>query len=154
MAVVKTVLKNVNQETVVKVAGTAAAATIDLSTDLVSATQALDGETQTVNIVGIVWTGAADGIITITRNSVVIATLQANAAGALDFAGQQMIPETINNTSDIVVTISGAQAECWVRLRKVSGYKTKVEYSTYGAYEDESRVGASTTLPGSPDYTP
>jgi hypothetical protein len=151
MPVVKTVLKNVNQEAVVKVAGTAAAATIDLSTDLVASTQALDGETQTVNIVGLVWTGATDGIITITRNNVVIATLQANAAGALEFGGQQMIPETINNTSDVVVTISGAQAECWVRLRKVSGYATKVEYATYGAYDDESRVGASTSISGSPD---
>ena len=154
MAVVKTVLKNVNQEAVVKVAGTADAATIDLSTDLVASTQALDGNTQTVNIVGLVWTGAANGIITITRNSVVIATLQANAAGALDFAGQQMIPETIGNTQDIVVTISGAQAECWLRLRKVSGYATKVEYATYGSYDDETRVGASTTISGSPDYTP
>ena len=154
MAVVKTVLKNVNQEAVVKVAGTADAATIDLSTDLVASTQALDGNTQTVNIVGLVWTGAANGIITITRNSIVIATLQANAAGALDFAGQQMIPETIGNTQDIVVTISGAQAECWLRLRKVSGYATKVEYATYGSYDDETRVGASTTISGSPDYTP
>jgi hypothetical protein len=154
MAVTKTVLKNVNQETVVKVAGTAAAATIDLDVDLIAASQIADGDTQTVNIIGLVWTGATDGIITITRNNVVIVTLQANAAGALEFGGQAMIPETINNTSDIVVTISGAQAECWVRLRKVSGYKTKVEYSTYGAYEDESRVGASTTLSGSPDYTP
>lgn len=151
MAVVKTILKNVNQEAVVKVAGTAAAATIDLSTDLLASTQALDGDTQTVNIVGLVWTGAADGIITITRNSVVVTTLQANAAGSLEFGGQQMIPENINNTSDIVVTISGAQAECWVRLRKVSGYATKVEYATYGAYDDETRVGASTSISGSPD---
>lgn len=151
MAVVKTVLKNVNQETVVKVAGTAAAATIDLSTDIVAASQEIDGSTQTVNIIGLVWTGANNGIITVTRDNVVIATLQANAAGALEFGGQAMIPETINNTSDIVVTISGAQSECWLRLRKVSGYKTKVEYSTYGAYEDESRVGASTTVSGSPD---
>jgi len=151
MAVVKTVLKNTNQEAVVKVAGTAAAATIDLSVDLLAASQALDGETQTVNIAGLVWTGAINGIITITRNSVVIATLQSNAAGALDFTGQMMIPETIGNTSDIVVTISGAQAECWIRLRKVSGYATKVEYATYGSYDDETRVGASTTLSGSPD---
>jgi hypothetical protein len=151
MAVVKTVLKNTEQEAVVKVAGTAAAATITLTTDILAASQALDGETQTVNIVGLVWTGAIDGIIQITRNSVVIATLQANAAGALEFSGQAMIPETISNTQNIVVTISGAQAECWLRLRKVSGYKSKVEYATYGAYDDETRVGASTTLSGSPD---
>jgi hypothetical protein len=151
MAVTKTVLKNVNQETVIKVAGTAAAATIDLQTDVLASTQELDGATQTVNIVGLIWTGAAGGIVEVSRNSVVIATLQANAAGALEFGGQAMIPETIQNTSDIVVTISGAQAECWIRVKKVSGYKTKVEYSTYGAYEDETRVGASTTISGSPD---
>lgn len=151
MAVTKTVLKSVNQETVIKVAGTAAAATIDLQTDIVASTQELDGATQTVNIIGVVWTGAADGIVEISRGGVVITTLQANAAGALEFGGQAMIPETINNTSDIVVTISGAQAECWIRLRKVTGYKTKVEYATYGAYDDEARVGASTTTSGSPD---
>lgn len=151
MAVVKTVLKNTNQEAVVKVAGNAAAATIDLNADIVANTQVADDGDQTVNIIGLVWTGAVDGIITITRNDVIITTLQAGAAGALDFSGQQMIPETINNTHDVVVAISGAQAECWVRLRKVTGYTTKVESATYGYYDDETRVGASTTLSGSPD---
>jgi hypothetical protein len=151
MAVTKTILKNVNQESVIKVAGTAAAATIDLQTDIVAPTQVIDGATQTVNIIGVVWTGAADGIVEISRGGTIITTLQANAAGALEFGGQAMIPETINNTSDIVVTISGAQAECWIRVRKVSGYKTKVEYATYGAYDDESRVGANTSTSGSPD---
>lgn len=142
MAVTKTVLKNTNQESVVKVAGTAAAATIDLSVDLLASTQALDGATQTVNIIGLVWTGATDGIITITRNSVVIATLQANAAGMLYFDGQSMIPDTIQNTSDIVVTISGAQAECWIRLRKVGGFATKVETAVFGSYDNETVVGS------------
>ena len=142
MAVTKTVLKNTNQESVVKVAGTAAAATIDLSVDLLASTQALDGDTQTVNIIGLVWTGAADGIITITRNSVVITTLQANAAGMLYFDGQSMIPDTIQNTSDIVVTISGAQAECWIRLRKVGGFASKVETAVFGAYDDQTAVGS------------
>lgn len=142
MAVTKTVLKNTNQESVVKVAGTAAAATIDLSVDLLASTQALDGATQTVNIIGLVWTGATDGIITITRNSVVIATLQANAAGMLYFDGQSMIPDTIQNTSDIVVTISGAQAECWLRLRKVGGFATKVETAVFGSYDNETVVGS------------
>jgi hypothetical protein len=142
MAVTKTVLKNTNQESVVKVAGTAAAATIDISADLLASTQALDGATQTVNIIGLVWTGATDGIITITRNSVVITTLQANAAGMLYFDGQSMIPDTIQNTSDIVVTISGAQAECWIRLRKVGGFASKVETAVFGAYDDQTVVGS------------
>jgi len=151
MAVVKTVLKNTNQESVVKVAGTAAAATITLATDLLATTQALDGGTQTANIVGVTWTGASGGIVTITRNAVVVMTLQADAAGTLEFAGQSMVPDTVGSTSDIVVTISGAQAECWLKIRKVGGYATKVEEATYGAYDDRTRVGASTTVSGSPD---
>jgi hypothetical protein len=151
MAVVKTILKNTNTESVIKVAGTAAAATIDLQTDLLANTQALDGATQTVNLLSFNWTGGADGIITITRNSVVIATLQANAAGMMYFDGQSMIADSIENTSDIVVTISGAQCELWMKVRKVSGYATKVENEVYGAYDDVTRVGASTTASGSPD---
>jgi hypothetical protein len=151
MAVVKTVLKNTNQESIVKVAGTAAAATITLATDLLASTQALEGGTQTANIVGVTWTGAAGGIISIARNSVVVMTLQADAAGTLEFGGQSMVPDTIGSTSDIVVTVSGAQAECWLKIRKVGGYATKVEEVVYGAYDDATRIGASTTVSGSPD---
>lgn len=142
MAVTKTILKNTNLETVVKVAGTAAAATITLATDCLASTQALDGATQTANIFGVTWTGAIGGIISITRNSVVVMTLQADAAGTLEFGGQAMIPETINNTSDFVVTISGAQAECWLKIRKVSGYASKVETAVFGAYDNQSVVGS------------
>ena len=42
MAVTKTILKNTNLETVIKIAGTAGSATIDLQTDCVAGTQALD----------------------------------------------------------------------------------------------------------------
>ena len=142
MAIVKTILKKTHQEAVVKVAGTAAAGTISLASDLLPTGQALDGGTQTVNIVGVTWTGAADGIVTITRNSVVVMTLQANAAGALEFNGQMMLPDTIENTSDVVVTISGAQAECWLRLRKVGGYKTTVEPEQFGIYDNPAAAGS------------
>ena len=151
MAVVKTILKNTEQEAIVKVQGTAAAATITLDVDLLSASQTLDGATQNVTITGLQWSGATNGEIQITRNSVVIATLQTTAAGALEMGGQMMIPDSIESDEDIVVTISGAQSECWLRLKKVSGYKPKVENSTYGAYDDPTRIGASTTLSGSPD---
>lgn len=142
MAIVKTILKKTHQEAVVKVAGTAAAGTVALATDLLPTGQALDGGTQTVNIVGVTWTGATGGIITITRNSVVVMTLQTDAAGALDFGGQMMLPDTIQNTSDVVVTISGAQAECWLRLRKVGGYKTTVEPEQFGIYDNPAVVGS------------
>ncbi len=141
MAIVKTILKKTHQEAVVKVAGTAAAGTISLASDLLPTGQALDGATQTVNIVGVTWTGAPTGVITITRNSIVVMTLQADAAGALEFNGQMMLPDTISNTSDIVVTISAAQAECWLRLRKVGGYKTTVEPEQFGIYDNPAVAG-------------
>jgi hypothetical protein len=151
MAVAKTVLKNTNQESVVKVAGTAAAATIDLSVDLLAGSQALDGATQRVNIAGIQWVGLPDATITITRNSVNILTLPGGGADYIEFAAGSGFVDNIENASDIVVTIAGAEAQCYLVLRKVSGYATKVETAVYSAYDDETRVGASTTLSGSPD---
>lgn len=142
MAVTKTVMKKTHQEAIVKVAGTAAAGTINLATDLLPATQVLDGAVQKVSIVGVNWAGASDGIITISRNSVVVMTLQANAAGMLLFDGQTMIPDTTEEASNIVVTISGAQAECWLKLRKTSGYKTTVEPEQFGPYDNPAVAGS------------
>lgn len=142
MPVAKTIMKKTHQEAIVKVAGTAAAATIDLSADLVAAGQILDGNVQKVSITGISWTGASDGVITITRNSVTVMTLQANAAGMMYFDGQSMIPDNIEEASDLVVTISGAQAECWLKLRKVSGYRTTVEPEQFGSYDNPAVAGS------------
>ena len=151
MAVTKTVLKKTHQEAVVKVAGTAAAATIDLGVDLLPAGQSLDGATQTVNLVGLQYCGLATSTITITRNSVNILTLGAEGEGAIEFAAGAGFVDTIENTEDIVVTIGGAEAQAYLILRKVGGYVTKVENATYGSYDDETRVGASTSVSGSPD---
>jgi hypothetical protein len=142
MATVKTVLKVTHQEAVVKVAGTAAAQTISLASDLLPTGQVLDGATQTVNIVGATWTGAANGIITIARGATTIMTLQANNSNQLDLGGQQMIPDTTANTTDITVTISGAQAECWLKLRKVGGYKTTIEPEQFGPYDNPAVAGS------------
>jgi hypothetical protein len=151
MAVAKTILKNTNQESVVKIAGTAASATIDLSVDLLASQQALDGATQRVNIAGVQWVGLPEATITIARNSVNILTLPGGGADYIEFAAGSGFVDNIENASDIVVTIAGAEAQCYLVLRKVSGYATKVETAVYGAYDDETRVGASTSLSGSPD---
>jgi hypothetical protein len=147
MPTVKTVLKKTHQEVVIKVAGTAAAQTIDLASgsDMLAAGQALDGATQTVNIVGVTWTGAAGGIITIGRGeagATTIMTLQANSSNQLDLGGQQMVPDTTDNTTNIVVTISGAQSECWLKLRKVGGYKTTIETANFGIYDNPALPGS------------
>jgi hypothetical protein len=151
MAVTKTILKCTNNETVVKVAGTAAAATIDLSVDCLATTDALAGDTQTVNIAQLQYSGLASSTITVTRNSINIFTIGAEGEGTIDLGTGNGIADTIQNTQDIVVTIAGAEAQCYLVLRKVGGFASKVENATYGAYDDPTRVGASTTMSGSPD---
>jgi len=142
MAVAKTFIKLAENEAIVKVAGTAAGATIALATDLLGPNQVVDGATQTVDITGIVWSGAVGGIITIVRNSVTIVTLQTDNANFMDFSGQVMSPENTQNTKDIVVTMSVAQGECWVKVRKVAGYKSKIETGLFGSYDDPTVTGS------------
>lgn len=143
MPVTKTILKNTNNETIVKIAGTAASSTIDLQTDcLASSTQALSGATQTVNIVGFQFTGLASSTITIARNSVNIITVAAEGHDSIEFAAGNGFSDTIENTSDIVVTIAGAEAQLYLTLRKVGGYATKVETAVFGAYDDQTVVGS------------
>jgi hypothetical protein len=150
MAVTKTIIKNTNNETIVKVSGTAASATIALATDCLAATQALDGATQTVDIVSCQVTGLLTSAITIVRNSVPVLAFAGENSAIFDYEGQGF-RENVQNTKDLVVTISGAEAHIYITLRKIGGYVSKVETAAYGAYDDETRVGASTTMSGSPD---
>lgn len=153
MAVTKTVLKASEAEAVIKVTGVDGdTATISLATDILASTQEAGNAGQTVYITGMQWTGAVAGVATITRNDVIVATLNAGASGALEMSGQMMTPDTTESTSDIVVDITGGQTEVWLRLKKVGGYKTTVEYGKYGSYDDETIVGAK-DVSGSPDYT-
>lgn len=144
----KTVLKNTNLEAVVKITGVGSE-TIDLQTDCLASTQALSGDTQTVNIVGLQFTGLDTSTITIVRNGVTVTSLDSVGHDYIDFAAGYS--ETTENTHDIVVTIGTANAQCYLVLRKLGGYVTKVETGTYGAYDNPAIVGASTTMSGSPD---
>jgi hypothetical protein len=142
MAVTKTIIKNTNQETIVKVGGTAGSATIDLQTDcLATTTQALDGATQTVNIVGVAQAGLLNSAVTITRNAVPVLALAPENSGKLILNDIGYV-DTQENTSDIVVTISGAEAHVYLTLRKVGGYATKVETAQFSIYDDVTQVGA------------
>lgn len=145
-----TVLKNTNQETIVKVSEIGSE-TIDLQTAITAATQEVSGATQTVNIVGVEYTGLAGSTITIVRNGVTVTSLLSEGHDVVGLSAGFGFVETTENTSDITVTIAGANAQCYLTLRKVGGYANKVENATYGAYDDPSRVGASTTMSGSPD---
>lgn len=142
MAVTKTVLKLTERDAVVKVAGTTGSATIGLQTDLKDTGETLpEGVPQKVSIIGVQWTGTTDGIATIVRNGVTIMTLNCGAAGALEMNGQMMIPDSIQDDADIVVNVT-ATAELWIRLRKVSGYRSPIEPSEFGQYDNPNVVGS------------
>lgn len=115
----KSILKVTEGHCVVKVAG-AGTETIGLKTDIKKANETAD-TTVHVDITGLTWTGETAGLITITRNSIRVATIQAAVPGQLHLDGNGMIPDATESSSDIVVTITG-QAECWLRLKKVKGY--------------------------------
>ena len=108
------------------------------------------GGTPTVNIVGACWTGAATSTITIVRGGVTILSIPADQPDNFNFEGLGFV-DTVGNTADIVVTIAGGEAAVYLKLRKVAGYDDKVETGLYGSYDDITRIGASTTVSGSPD---
>jgi hypothetical protein len=146
-----TTLKNTNQESVIHFTSSAAESGTITIANLTATSQARNADTPTVNIVKWSITGELASKVTINRNSkIVISCAPENAPYAeLNAWG---IPLTNDNTSDIVVTNGAAKDVTGILiLRKVAGWSTKVEDATYGAYDDPTRVGASTTLSGSPD---
>lgn len=140
MAAEKSFLKLSTQEVVLKVAGTAGSQTVTMA-ELATTSQEAVGP-YVVNIVGVTWTGSSAGVITIARGGTTIMTLQSTPSGSIDFGGQTLPAESTKNTDPIVVTISGGQAECWIRLRKTSGYSSKIEPYAYGSYDDPTKVGS------------
>jgi hypothetical protein len=141
MAVTKTIIKNTNQETIVKVGGTAGSATIALATDCLASTQALDGATQTVDIVTAQTNGLLTSAITVVRNAIPVMAFAPENSGTFNFEGNGL-RDTVQNTKDIVVTISGAEAHIYLTLRKVGGYATKVETAQFGSYDNPAVVGS------------
>jgi hypothetical protein len=104
--------------------------------------------TPAVNIAGAVVTGDTKGNIQITRNNVVIMTLNSGASPPIDLSGALMAPDSINNTYPLVATvipdsIGGTMGQCevWLRLRKVDGYVRKTETTEFGAYDNPNQVG-------------
>jgi hypothetical protein len=148
-------LKKTHQEVIVKVwpaSGDGETTNNIVLANLAAVGQEVDSEAdQVVNIAGVTWLGNPAGIITITRGDTIVMTLPCTGANEMDMTGQDLPPDTVNNTEDIEVTFEGV-GQVYLKLRKVSGYLNQVENATYGAYDDPTRVGASTTINGSPDY--
>lgn len=154
MAVTFTTIKNTNQETVIHFSSTAIeTGTIALNTLAASSQELVSGGTPTVNIVRLITTGEDTASLTVLRNNKLIVACAPENAPVLDLT-QFGISDNQNNTYDIVVSNNVAKAVTgYIVLRKLAGWATKFEAATYGAYDDPTRVGAATNVPGSPDYT-
>lgn len=134
------------QDVVVKVVGGAGStATITLES-LATTKQVIEDrlgmEPPTVDIAAVTWTGHYNGVITIKRNNIVVMTLPSTGTNFLNFNGQDMPCDNTENTSDITVSIAGDQAELWLRLRKIAGYRSTVELEQFSIYDNPTEVGA------------
>jgi hypothetical protein len=69
-------------------------------------------------------------------------TLNCGASGFFDFSGAMVPPDDTENASNLVVTISGGEAQLWLRLRKVDGYLSKIETPLFGEYDNTDVVGS------------
>lgn len=121
MAATKVIQKLTHNEANVKITNaTADTATIDLQTDLLLGSESLDAS-QTVNIDKVFWSVgyAAGNSVTITRNSVAIATLF--GSGEMNLNANGMVDDH-NNTHDIVVTFAGTGGTVYLKLKKTKGY--------------------------------
>lgn len=120
MAARKVIQKLTHNEANVKVTNaTADNVTITLNTDLKLSSETLG--TPKVNIDKIFWSVSpvAGASITITRDSVAIATLY--GSGELNLNANGMTDDE-KNVNDILVTIAGTGGSVYLKLKKVEGY--------------------------------
>lgn len=151
MAMTFTTVKNTNQETVIHFTSSAAESGTITIANLAATSQARNADTPNVNIVKFSVMGELGSKVTINRNSKIVLACAPENAPYME-ANSWGIPINLDSTFDIVVTNGVAKdVSGFLVLRKTAGWSTKVETATYGAYDDTSRVGASTTLDGSPD---
>lgn len=151
MATTAAVVQKVSDsEAIVKVSGnTTGAVTINIATDILAPNQIVYpvGGTPVANIIGFQWSGDVGATYRIDRGGVRVATLLADNGNFLDFV--ELFPaENTNNTSNITVTIvktdgtTAVQGELWIRIRKVSGYASKIETAVYSVYDNLTAVGS------------
>ena len=152
MAMNFTTVRNTNQETIIHFETVDDdSATITLA-DLGASTQTRNSDDPLVNIVRFISTGIDGSAVIVSRDGKNIIACAPENAPILDLT-QYGITDSTNNDQDILIaqTVANKSVSGYITLRKIAGWDTKVEYATYGAYEDEARIGARTDVSGSPD---
>ena len=151
MAVLFTTVRNTNQETIIHFDTVAAESGTITIANLTASTQTRNSDTPAVNIVRFICTGELGAGTRVTRSGKNIISVSPENVPILDLT-QYGITDNTNNTADIVIVNDVAKPVTgYITLRKIAGWDTKVEPATYGSYDDTTRVGASTTVSGSPD---
>lgn len=151
MAMLLTTVRNTNQETIIHFSSVAVEVGTITIANLAAGSQVRNSDAPKVNIARFVSTGEDGASVTILRNTKLIIACAPENAPFLDMTSMG-IGDSQNDTFDIAVSNNTAKAVTgYITLRKTQGWSTKVETATYGAYDDETRVGASTTMSGSPD---
>lgn len=157
------IIKNSSKEAVVSITGANDTITIAL-TDFVSADQALgatgaEGATgPVINIATVITSGNINSAMSIRRGATG-ATGHLNLIASPENApviqfNQYGFTENGQNNKPIFVThggATGASVTTYLVLHKQDGFYAKVEYEKYGAYDDETVVGALNIV-GSPDH--
>jgi len=153
MAMNFTTVRNTNQETIIHFETvTDDSGTITLA-DLGADSQTRNIDDPLVNIVRFVTTGVDGSAVIVSRNGKNIIACAPENAPFLDLPSMG-ISDNTNNDQDIVIaqTVANKPISGYITLRKIAGWDTKVEYATYGAYDDETKVGAKSGVSGSPGY--
>jgi len=149
-----TTIRNTNQETIIHFETVGVfSGTIDIAADLTAATQARNSDAPLVNIVRFVTTGELGSLVIVSRNGKNIIACAPENAPLLDLTSMGISDGTQHDKNIVIASVNDKAVSGYITLRKLQGWSTKVENEAYGAYDDPTRVGASTTVRGSPDFS-
>ena len=119
------ILKLTNQEAVIKIDGSVGPVTINLATDLLLPTEVISG-TPSVSILQMHVAGRPGGLASISRGGVNLWDLQTSTAEKIDMLSFGGTADNTNATENIVVTTSGAETQLLLKLRKNTGYLSRI----------------------------
>jgi hypothetical protein len=150
MAFTSSVLRNTNQETIIKFQGVANdTGTISIA-GLTAGTQARNSDNPVVRIVRIMCSGLSASNLTINRRDGVGAggtTWQPIFYGSpsavidIDLTSNGFSDST-NSTGDLQFSITGGGVTGYITLRKIAGWDTTVETANFGAKDNQAAVGS------------
>lgn len=135
----KRILRLTNTEALIKVDGAVGSVTIDLDTDLLLPHEEIVGVPK-VSIVMMQVSGKTGSVLSVERAGENLYDLQAGSAECIDLLAIGSATDNTNSEADIVVTSSVAEGQLILKLRKTSGYVTKIQPDTYGPYDNQGSI--------------